>query len=316
MAGEAVVEEASTADVENPRERVDYWADLVDSFQGVRLSYEFSSSSDFYGRIRRHRTDNYQIVGRESDPIVYTRGAKHVRADPDDDYRLVVPLTGRFNVRYDDGAGSLAPGMSSLVTINRPMAFSASSGSHGLIMTIPRREIQHRLNRADPPAGPMDLTTGLGRVAKDMMTGLYAEASVLTAAQFDAVAERVVDLLCMQILGDAPYTASHLGEVESTIRHYIRRHVENPDLTSAIIARGLGWSVRQVQLALQHAGTTPRELIREERLQIAHSRLRSPAYRGMSVTDIALGLGFGSVSSFSTAFRQRFGTTPSSVRGG
>ncbi|WP_280235175.1 AraC family transcriptional regulator [Nocardia cyriacigeorgica] len=315
MVGEAVVETASTADVDNPRERVDYWADLVDSYQGLQLSYRFSSSSDFYGRIRRHRTDNYQIVGRESDPIVYTRATKHVRTDPDDDYRLVVPLTGQFTVRSDEGCGSLAPGMSGLVTVNRPMAFSASSRSHGLIMTIPRREIQHRLNRADPPAGPLDLTTGLGRMAKDLLTGLYEEASVLTAPQFDAVSERVVDLICMLLLGDAP-AATHLGEVETTIRQYIRRNAGNPELTSAMIANSLGWSIRQVQLALQQAGTTPRELIREERLQIAYTRLRSPAYRHTSITDIALGLGFGSVSSFSTAFRHRFGATPSSVRGG
>ncbi|MBF6411646.1 AraC family transcriptional regulator [Nocardia cyriacigeorgica] len=313
MAGEAVVEEASTADVD-PRERVDYWAELVDSFQGVRLSYEFGSATDFFGRIRRHRTDTYQIVGRESDPIVYTRAATHIRADPDDDYRLVMPLTGRFDLSSEERTGSLKPGTGSLITINRPLSFTACSGTHGLIMTIPRPEIQHRLNRAELPARPLDLSSGLGRVAATMLTGLYEEAGTLTAAQFDAVAERLVDLICMLALGSAPTTNSHLGEVESTVRHYIRRHAGNPDLSSARIARALGWSVRQVQLALQQAGTTPRELIREERLQLAHARLRNPAYRHTSVTDIALGLGFGSVSSFSTAFRQRFGSTPSSVR--
>ncbi|MFE3443535.1 AraC family transcriptional regulator [Nocardia sp. NPDC059180] len=315
MVGVAAVDIATTTEVENPRERVDYWAQLTDSFQG-RLSYEFPSDQDFNGRMLRRRTGNYQIVGWESDPIVYVRGRRDIRADPDDDYRLVVPLTGRFDLRYDDEAGVLTPGMSSLVTIDRPLMLEVAGGSQGLVMTIPRREVRHRLNRTELPGRPLDLTAGLGRVAADLATGLYAEAAALTAAQFDAVSERLVDLVCMLILGEPPSGPGHLAEIEQTVRRYVVRHAEDPELATASIAHALGWSVRQIQLALQQAGTTPRELIKEERLQLAHRRLRNPAYRHSSITDIALRLGFGSVSRFSTAFRQRFGATPSSVRGG
>ncbi|MFI1913784.1 AraC family transcriptional regulator [Nocardia sp. NPDC020380] len=34
----------------------------------------------------------------------------------------------------------------------------------------------------------------------------------------------------------------------------------------------------------------------------------------VSITDIALGLGFGSLSTFSTTFGKRFGVTPSELR--
>ncbi|WP_280235174.1 helix-turn-helix domain-containing protein [Nocardia cyriacigeorgica] len=315
MVDESPIEEAATAQVENPRNRIDYWSQLVDSFQG-RLSYQFPSTGDFYGRMRRRRTDNYQIVGWESDPIVYSRGRRQILLDPDDDYRLVLPLTGQFDLRQDDTGLALTPGASSLVTIDQPLRMGVHGGSHGLIVTIPRREIRHRLNHIEPPGRPLDLTVGLGRVAADLATGLYGEAATLSATQFDAVSERLVDLICMLILGESPTGPGNLAEIEQTVRRHIRRHAEDPDLATAAIARALGWSVRQIQLALQQAGTTPRELIREERLQIAYARLRSPAYRHISITDIALSLGFGSVSSFSTAFRHRFGAKPSSVRGG
>ncbi|NEW59153.1 AraC family transcriptional regulator [Nocardia cyriacigeorgica] len=315
MVSEAAVEEATTTQVDDPRDRIDYWSQLVDSFQG-KLTYRFPSERDFYGHMIRRRTSDYQIVGWHSDPIVYLRDSKHIRVDPDEDYRLVVPLTGVFDIRQDGDGIALEPGVGSLVTIDHPLQMGVHGGSHGLIMTIPRREIRHRLNRVEPPARPLDLTVGLGRVAADLASGLYAEATTLSPGQFDAVAERLVDLVCMLILGEAPSGPGHLGHVEESVRRYVRRHAGDPDLSTPAIARALGWSVRQVQLALHQAGTTPREVIREERLQLARIRLTSPAFRQQSITDIAFGLGFGSTSSFSTAFRQRFGATPRSVRTG
>ncbi|WP_269769188.1 helix-turn-helix domain-containing protein [Nocardiopsis gilva] len=82
------------------------------------------------------------------------------------------------------------------------------------------------------------------------------------------------------------------------------------------MARSLGWSLRQVQVALQQAGTTPSELIREERLRLVRDRLRSPAYRHMSITELAYATGFSSASALSTAFKRRFGITPREARNG
>ncbi|MBB4932767.1 AraC-like DNA-binding protein [Lipingzhangella halophila] len=65
---------------------------------------------------------------------------------------------------------------------------------------------------------------------------------------------------------------------------------------------------------MQAAGTTPRELIREERLVLARDRLTIQAYRGTPIFELAHRTGFGSASAFSTAFRQRFGVTPRELR--
>lgn len=305
--------ESASTDVVQPCERGDYWAYLIDSYQ-CRLGYDFPRKSDFHGHTVRRRTGIYQLVGWVSDNVTYYRGRQHIREDPDDDYRLLVPINGQFTVRQGDQDGVLVPGKGCLVTIDRPFAMSMSEGSRGWIMTIPRREIQHRLNRIAPPARPLNLATGLGRVAADLAGGLYAEHASLTAYQFDAVSERLVDLLCMLILGEPPISPSHSHEIAATVRNYIRTHADDPMLTGATVAHALGWSLRQIQLVLQRAGTTPRELIREERLKLARARLSNPGYRHLTITQIGLDLGFGSASSFNRAFHQRFGTTPGSLR--
>ncbi|WP_332459819.1 helix-turn-helix transcriptional regulator [Nocardiopsis gilva] len=127
----------------------------------------------------------------------------------------------------------------------------------------------------------------------------------------------MVELLCMLAMGDdRPDAPRQLADVEDAVRRHIREHAADPGLNCAAMARSLGWSLRQVQVALQQAGTTPSELIREERLRLVRDRLRSPAYRHMSITELAYATGFSSASALSTAFKRRFGITPREARNG
>lgn len=305
--------ESETTSAIEPHERVDYWAHLISSYQ-CALGYRFPASGDFHGRTSLRRTESYQLVGWESDAVTYFRSARLIRTDPDHDYRLLVPITGTLAFRHGDDTGSLPPGSGCLVSTDEPFEMSMCEGSHGLIVTIAREDIRHRLNRREPPPRPLNLSTGIGGVAGAVAGTLYTERAALTDHQFDTVAEQLVDLLCMQILGEPPSAPAQLAQLEVSARRYIRTHAGDPELTGARVAAALGWSLRQLQLAFSQAGTTPSEVIREQRLQIARDRLRNPAYRQRSVADIGADLGFGSASSFTKAFRRRFHTTPGQLR--
>lgn len=98
------------------------------------------------------------------------------------------------------------------------------------------------------------------------------------------------------------------------VRRYVRDHVADPHLTGTAVAHALGWSLRQIQLALQKAGTTPRELIREERLRLVRDRLLCAECDHMTITDLAYSVGFSSASALSTAFRRRYGVSPREMR--
>ncbi|MET9562593.1 helix-turn-helix domain-containing protein [Streptomyces tauricus] len=93
---------------------------------------------------------------------------------------------------------------------------------------------------------------------------------------------------------DRPDAPGHLTEVEAVVRRHVREHAAEPGLTGTSMARALGWSLRQIQLALQRVGTTPRELIREERLRLVRDRLRCGECEHMTITDLAYASGFSS----------------------
>ncbi|RAY16004.1 AraC family transcriptional regulator [Actinomadura craniellae] len=300
---------STTTDDLEPGARTAFWSELVAACQ-PRLDCRYPGAA-FDGTTICQRTGSYRLVEYWSGEVGYVQTAARARRDADEDYRFVLPLAGERRMRQDGRQRRFAPGTAILMTLTAPFELVEGPAAHGLMLTIPARE----LDRPSPLAAGLDLTTGLGRVARDMLTGLAGERDHLTAAGFDAVCDRIVELLRMLLAGDdRPDGPGHLAEVEAMVRRYARAHAADPDLTGAAMAQALGWSLRQVQLALQRAGTTPRELIREERLRLARERLLSPAHRHLPITDVAHAAGFSSASALSAAFRQRYGMSPRDLR--
>ncbi|MER5472431.1 helix-turn-helix domain-containing protein [Streptomyces sp. NPDC002685] len=314
-AGSYLVETWSTGAVE-PWERADFWSEHIGSYQS-RMGYRYSRVDNFLGETVRQRTETYQLVRFRSDEIAYSRTARQVREDPDEDYRLLLPLTGEIVLRQDGHEARLTPGTGTLVSFGSPFECLQDASTQAYVFTIPAREVDGPLNRRSPLATGLDLSRGLGRVVGSMLEGLYAERDDLTDSQFNAVSDRVVELLCMLATGDdRPDGARHLTDVETVVRRHVREHAADPGLTGTSMARALGWSLRQIQLALQHAGTTPRDLIREERLRLFRERLQCGDCEHLTITDLAYASGFSSASALSTAFRQRFGVSPREMRNG
>jgi AraC-like DNA-binding protein len=301
---------ATATDDYAPRTRLEMWSELTNDYQSA-LDIRCPSPEDFHGEMIRQYSGAYQLVSYWSSEAQYLRTPNQVRREPDEDYRLVIPLEGEMGLVTDEGEVTLRPGAGSLVTLAEPCRIVQVGRHRNDLLTIPAREVP-----GPYPAGRLfDLSSGLGRIVGAMVGALRDERDALTGAQFDAACDRITELLRMLMEGaEQPPGSGRFTEVEADIRRYVRRHVSDPDLNGAAVAHGLGWSLRQVQLALQHAGTTPRDLIREERLRLARDRLRDPHHRHVPIIDIGHATGFPSASAFSTAYRRRFGESPRDTR--
>jgi AraC-like DNA-binding protein len=93
---------------------------------------------------------------------------------------------------------------------------------------------------------------------------------------------------------------------------FIDRNLADP-ITVDDIARAAGVSVRTLQnLFAQQLGQTPTSYLKHERLDRARSDLAdAPEGSGITVTDTALRWGFTHLGRFATAYRSRFGESPS-----
>jgi transcriptional regulator GlxA family with amidase domain len=158
----------------------------------------------------------------------------------------------------------------------------------------------------------VDLRNGLGSVVFSMLATVSRQHGSLDSYEFTRSCSTLVDLLVASTIqrGGLPDT---LDSVEQAVRQYVARHAHNPELTPTLVAKSLGWSVRQIQLALQQAGTTTSDLIRTARVNHAADLLRlSPPTT--TITSIAFDSGFRSMSTFESVFKQYFGLTPREVR--
>jgi len=92
---------------------------------------------------------------------------------------------------------------------------------------------------------------------------------------------------------------------------YLQQHLNEPDALQGI-TRCLGCSVRQSQRIFRVAvGCSPSEYLTELRLKQAALLLTTTS---LSVSEVALEVGYMSLSHFAKAFRLRFGSTPREFR--
>ncbi|WP_262402062.1 AraC family transcriptional regulator [Actinomadura sp. CNU-125] len=227
-------------------------------------------------------------------------------APPPDAGRLLLPPPGGEAVLAWEGTETrLPPGTAALLPppparvpperagAQRPLAGGSSVGRSDLVRAVSGEVVGLAVPVGELAAAArssvvlVDVSAGLGRVVADMVRAVAAEADVLGAPEFDAACDRIGELLRMVVAGRAAERSAapgNLAAVETVVRRYVRAHATDPGLTGRVMAQQLGWSLRQIQLALQRAGTTPRALIREERLRLVRDRLRDPADRGVSIT--------------------------------
>ncbi|MFE3444828.1 helix-turn-helix transcriptional regulator [Nocardia sp. NPDC059180] len=145
-----------------------------------------------------------------------------------------------------------------------------------------------------------------------MIRAAYAEQGDLTDREFNAISDRITELLCMLCVGDTqPQHVLH-AEVAESIRRYLREHIGHGDVRLPAVAQALGWSPRQLRFVLGQNGTTFRDMRRDEALRVARDLLEDPRTT-TTVAELATRCGF-TPNWFSAAFKERFGQAPREFR--
>ncbi|NMN93971.1 helix-turn-helix transcriptional regulator [Antrihabitans stalactiti] len=300
------------SDQHRRHERGDWWRDQVSS---IHCPMTFDLANNYRGKLEHQRSDTYQLVRWWGDSEVISRGNSDIRRHPHDAYELLVPVRGELALRQGDRESTLTPTVMALTSLDSALDLSHGDGFSSVAFVMPRARVDARMPVLPPLGTILDASSGLGCIVVDLVMSLRRQRHELTGAQFDIIADRVVDLLALAYNAD---TASRSVAVQeglvSAIRRVVRENAHDPDLTGAGVAKRLGWSLRHVQAQLQRAGTTPSELIREERLALARLRLQDRGWSHQSVTQVAYSSGFQDLSTFSNTYRRAFGERPSDTR--
>ncbi|WP_181701614.1 AraC family transcriptional regulator [Chthonobacter albigriseus] len=253
-------------------------------------------------------------------PLCMIRGEDLVQAQ-DDEVTVSCVLDGTFaaeqnGIRYEIDTGAAV----TLVT-DRPSLLATPTGGSFVGLRLPKALLAARGLEPDRLGGMIlaRRTPGL-RLLRAYLDQLRRE-DTLPPALRPMVASHLVDLVAASI--QPSLSAIEQGDARGGVREgrlaRIRETLEarhtDPDLDLETAARQAGLSVRSLQILLHEEGTCFSDSLRDLRLSRAYALLSSP-FAPATVAEIAYAVGFRDVTTFNRAFRRRFGTNPTSVRGG
>jgi AraC-like DNA-binding protein len=308
---------------------VDAAADAVGRiFCPHRLTPEHRTSPDFFA------LHNSAVFGGFS--VNYVAYGGSVSIDPgclERFFLLQIPVHGSSRIQTAARDVTTAPGRcASLLSPTIPTRMTWQGNCAQLILLVDRRLMEQRAAAlSGRPAGVVEFEPAVDLSSTD---GQALQSQIL---QFVDLAERLGpqrplspiaaanmrETLLAGLLHGQRHSASDAidrfgGRAEALpqplrrAREFLYAHAEEP-LDLVQLAEAAGTGIRALQLGFQrHFGMSISEMLRDMRLGHLNARLAA-ASPAESITDIAFELGFTHLSRMASAYRAKFGETPSAT---
>jgi AraC-like DNA-binding protein len=248
-------------------------------------------------------------------------------------FLLQIPVHGSSRIQTASRDIAAAPGAgASLLSPTIPTRMTWQGNCAQLILLVDRRLLEQRAAAlSGRPAGAVefepavDLTSEGGQSLRSQILQLVDLAERLGPQRplSPTATANMRETLLGGLLHGHRHSASDAidrfgGRAEALpqplrrAREFLHAHADEPlDLEQLAAAAGAG--IRALQLGFQrHYGTSISEMLRDIRL--AHLNIRlTGASPDESITDIAFELGFTHLSRMASAYRAKFGETPSAT---
>ena len=268
--------------------------------------------------------------------INYVAYGGSVSIDPgclDRFFLVQIPIAGSARVRTAACEVTTGPGIvGSLLSPTLPTRMTWQGDCAQLILLVERRLVEQRAaalagtsTRAVEFDPAVDLATASGHVLQSRIAHLVDVAERLGPGRSLApsatagLREAILDgLLNGQHHGLSNAITVFDGRAETLpralkrVRDHLHAEAAEPlDLADLAAVAGIG--IRALQLGFKrHFGTSISDMLLDIRLGHLNARLRN-ADPGARITDIAFDLGFTHLSRMASAYRNKFGETPSAT---
>jgi AraC-like DNA-binding protein len=242
----------------------------------------------------------------------------HGRRQPlgDEKIHVIFQISGRFHIEQFGRRVALEPGDWAFFIASEAFRHLHESPVEILVVAAPRRILLPDIPVERFSAQRFSAERGSSMLARSYVETLVAERASLhplMTAELAATAVRLVRLSVMENLG----ARAEIGVrqmLQTRIRDFVDRHLQNTDLSVEMVAEAHHCSKRYVHKVFSAGGETLSHYILRARLERCHRDLRRPDLAHLSVTQIAFSWGFNSPGHFSRVFRRQFGICPSDCR--
>jgi AraC-like DNA-binding protein len=312
----ALITRFSTADVPE-RDRTAILHDVLGRIY-LRTEIEPQHVSGYRASVEHHSWSSVSLLFSETDAARVMR-TPALLADGDDHFRLSIPETAPAHfcaegLAEDVAAGDamlLFNGVACTVRYDAGRTTGIKIGYKRLVTAAPR--LEGRAFRRIPSHVPaMRLLLSYAAVLRDQGPSDNRGLS-------HHVAQHITDLVALAVSQAEERREQIAGEAVraarlATIRADVLTNLGHKRLSAKTVAQRHALSDRYVHVLFEQTGQTFSRFVEEERLKRAFALLIDPKLGTLPINDIAAQVGYVEHSTFTRAFRRRFGDSPRGVR--
>lgn len=297
--------------------RFDAWRTALCGYY-VNVDTRVQSTEDYDGFIKEARFGIVTLTDTFLSPQQIIRQKSHLARLDKDCFYFALPIKGTQLVEQHNAAAVCSAGRAALFTASDPYKLQNDEPYRAMYLEFPREELLARTRCESPANMSFNTTAGMGRVVAELCTAMALEADSLPEGARARLGAEALDLLAIAV-DMAPAQRNDADDIPRSLRlrqvkSYIEANIANPLLNPERVARDNQMSVRALHYLFKGTGVSIADYIWDRRLERCNAELQMNASRRRTVTEIALGAGFNSMSHFSSAFRKKYGVTPSDMR--
>lgn len=299
------------------RERLAWLRDVIGR-EYVKVEISPPADDSLFNEMAIHPWDDLRLSVIRSSAIAIERLAGEPYQPSQDAYFAVILLSGRYALEQQGREVFLKPGDITFYDATRPHRIRCPGNFSKLIVSIPRKVLRDRVAGIEYcTALQIPGKQGIGAVASQFIRLTAGQAHRLHPGEFQVLADHCLDLLTMAIASVRPQNV-HLSRSRSLSLHrvkdFIERHLADPGLDAARVAKGVGLSPRYLNDLFRDEDTSLMRHVWQRRLERCSRDLLDPAHVGHRLIEIAFRWGFNDLSHFSRAFKQRYACSPREYR--
>ncbi len=303
--------------------------DCQDKFRGdreqeyYRGDFWIEDASNIEVRSERKAVGPISIIRqRSATNLFFRRTRQHIREDATDLSILWFVKHGKLAFSNQCGNKIAQPGDFVITRSMSPFFIECQidkdSVQELLHVTVPTHILRRHIQQ--------DFSTGLFMpakrpelaIAENILTDVFEDDGALGEEAARLLVETAFTIIGMAVRSSDEATPARQTIADRRLQdvlRFIEVHLSDPQLSTAMVAKGCGISPRYLSFLLRLKGTSFSELVWEQRLEKAKDWLSNSDPREISISEIAYGVGFKSPAHFSRMFKRVFKLNPREFRG-
>lgn len=295
-----------------PYERFDFFQGLVDEvFCPMQMEADRRQRSCFEASLEAVDLGSTHMVRVSTSPIAVRRRNQDIARIDDPPYLVKFQMKGESLWSQRGREVHSRPGDFIICSTAEPYSLTFK-GYYEMPVLVVAQSIMRRLT-PDP-----DQFLGVKMAGEDADCGLLSSFVAQVVTRMSKLPEpmaRRVEGNILDLLGGVLAVRAHRGTMTRSqqlarIKAYIADHLQDRNLTPAVIAGAFGVSTRSIHAIFETEGISVSRYIRSLRVAGCRRVIESTEAGHWSLTDLAFTWGFYDLSHMTRCFREEYGSPP------